>query len=425
MANKLNQKLRPTLHTIRSRESFHHGSKYFPPFSNLWLIDSRDITLSFINNVYIPGIQEYYPTALEEIRGIAEGAGIPLEDIVMLNARYDLGRSRDPFRRSKNVNGAVAVVHTTRIDIAPEDDDANECTSTYFSPKNTINGDAITAQNWDMSAHLYLADTILYLEVHPDPSENLPSMFLITEAGQLGRSGMNSAGLGVTANSLMSTDDYCPIPYRNANGDFVDVKIKPVLPMSLLRRKYLECSNFAEALLAVNNSPRHVSNNLTVSTSEGFAICLEITPDRIYKVFPDIDSGYLVHTNHFTHLGFQARSDVRDRYPGGSSWFRLQRYEMAIRPFRNQEISEDRIIAGFTDHLSFPESVCQHINPNPDTGSLKHLPGYPYKGPNATVACVVYNLTQRKVKTCKGPPCEGVFQEFHLDPAKQSKTVEN
>lgn len=262
----------------------------------------RNITQTFIQHVYIPGIKEYYPTALEEMLGIAEGAGVSLEDIVMLNARYDLGRSRDPFRRPKNASATADAIPTDRIDIAPEhDDDSNECSSAYFSPKNTANSDAITAQNWDMSAHLYLADTILYLEVHPDPSENLPSLFL-TEAGQMDRSGMNSAGLGVTANSLMSTDDYCPIPYRNADGEFVDVNIKPVLPMSLLRRKFLECTCLAEALIAVNNSPRHVSNNLTVSTCEGFALCLEITPDRIYKVFQDIDDQYLVHTNHFTHL---------------------------------------------------------------------------------------------------------------------------
>ena len=255
----------------------------------MWLIDSRDITLSFINNVYIPGIQEYYPTALEEIRGIAEGAGIPLEDIVMLNARYDLGRSRDPFRRSKNVNGAVAVVHTTRIDIAPEDDDANECTSTYFSPKNTINGDAITAQNWDMSAHLYNHDLCIYLEVHPDPSEDRPSMFCLTEAGQLIRTGMNSAGLAVTANSLLSSEDYVPISYTDIDGVFHDIAPKLVLPLTLARRIFLDYRLYSEGLVAINAIPRHVSGNLHVSTGEGFGMALEVSPNRIYKVYGNID----------------------------------------------------------------------------------------------------------------------------------------
>jgi hypothetical protein len=38
-------------------------------------------------------------------------------------------------------------------------------------------------------------DTAIYLEVHPDPSEGISGMFIVTEAGQLCRSGMNAAGL--------------------------------------------------------------------------------------------------------------------------------------------------------------------------------------------------------------------------------------
>jgi hypothetical protein len=79
---------------------------------------------------------------------------------------------------------------------------------------------------------------------------------------------MNSAGLGVTANSLTPTADYIPVPCTNVAGEFVDVKVKPVLLISLLRRNFLECLNYAEAIEAVNNCTRHVSNNLMVSTSD-------------------------------------------------------------------------------------------------------------------------------------------------------------
>ncbi|KFY64284.1 hypothetical protein V496_03356 [Pseudogymnoascus sp. VKM F-4515 (FW-2607)] len=181
------------------------------------------------------------------MQGIAEGSEVPPEDIIILNARYDLARVTNDFLPSKC--GALA------------EEQANECTRAVFVKENTTGGDVVCAQNWDMSARLWLNDTIIYLEVHPDPSEHKPSMFLLAEAGQLGRSGMNSFGMAVTANSLMSTDDYVPISHTTRTG-----------------------------LVAIDNFPRHVSNNLTVASADttGFGMCLEITPDRVYKLCSDV-----------------------------------------------------------------------------------------------------------------------------------------
>lgn len=104
----------------------------------------------------------------------------------MLNARYDLGRSRDPFRASNAAqsNGSnngpkapvpvIPVVPTAPNTAHTEEDVANECTSAYFGPMTNAEGDTITAQNWDMAAQLFLEDTIIYLEEHPDPSESAP-----------------------------------------------------------------------------------------------------------------------------------------------------------------------------------------------------------------------------------------------------------
>jgi isopenicillin-N N-acyltransferase-like protein len=370
-----------------------------------------DITSKIIHEVYIPAIKTYFPSGLEEMQGIADGAEVSLEDIIILNARYDLARITDDFLPPQRS--------------APSDDQANECTSAVFVKENTVSGDVICAQNWDMSSRLWLDDTIIYLEVHPDPSENKPSMFFVTEAGQLGRSGMNSVGMAVTANSLMSTDDYVPISHMTATGIFVPVEPKPVLPISLLRRMFLECSHLSEGLVAIDNFPRHVSNNLTISTSDstGYGMCLEITPDRVYKVYSDIDTAYIVHTNHFIHPGFQSRSDIRDRYPGGSSWFRHQQFTKGIHPYRRGQLDNSKIISAFSDHLSYPESVCCHPEENPVDSVISKFPGYPFRGSTATVACVLYNLSQSTITVCKGPPCQGVFTTFHLKGQPKQKIV--
>lgn len=359
---------------------------------------------NIINDVYIPAITEYYPSGLQEMRGIADGAEVSLESIVLLNARYDLARLGDE-------GGNQTFETDTNGNAIPRDDLANECTSAFFLKEATASGDVINAQNWDMSARLWLTDAVIYLEVHPDASENKPSMFFVTEAGQLGRSGMNSSGLGVTANSLMSTDDYTPLA---SSSNAQDTGIKLVLPISLLRRMILECDHLSEALTTAQNFPRHVSNNLTIATSDDFGMCLEITPDRVYKVYSNIDDHYLVHSNHFTHNGFESRKDVLDKYPGGSSWFRRQRFEQGIRRYNNAELSNDKIIDAFSDHLSYPESLCCHPEDDPVDAIIENLPGYPFRSSSATVACVLYNLTQKSITVCKGPPCQGTFQTFEL-----------
>ena len=343
-----------------------------------------------IKDIYIPNIEAHYPSGLEEMRGIADGANVSLEDIVLLNARYDLARLNEP-EPQPSTNGHA-------------DDSANECTSAFFLPGATCTGDVLNVQNWDMSARLWLTDAIIYLEIHPDPSEAKPSMFLVTEAGQLGRSGMNSLGIGVTANSLMSTEDYAP-KSRCASG--------PVMPISLLRRMVLESAHFSEICTAVYNFPRHVSNNLTVATAEGYGLCFEITPSRVYKVYGNTDDDYLIHSNHFTDTAFLARSDTSCRYPGGSSWFRRQRLEQTIRPYRNGLVSEEQLKKSLSDHLGFPEALCCHPDASPDA-IIGGLPGYPFRSASATVASVMYNLSQRSISVCKGPPCMGVFQKFKL-----------
>ncbi|KAK8212879.1 hypothetical protein M8818_003044 [Zalaria obscura] len=262
---------------------------------------------SIISDVYIPALKLYYPSGFEEMQGIADGSEVTLEDVVLLNSRYDLARLGD--------TPGIEPVSTDQ-GLPDGEDIANECTSAVLYHEATPTGEMITAQNWDMSARLWENDCILYLEVHPDPSENKPSMFLVTEAGQLGRSGMNSAGMGVTANSLMSTDDYIPVPYRDAHGTL--------------------------------------------------------------------------------HQKIRAHA-------------------------QKGQLSTERLIESLADHMSYPEALCVHPDRNPVDAVIEHLPGYPFRSNSATVACVIYNLTRKEIKVCKGPPCQGDFQTFKLEGPKGNK----
>lgn len=342
------------------------------------------------------------------MRGIADGAGVPLEEIVMLNARYDLGRCmyklKDGGRSPQNGS----------IPAPTEVDSADECTSGFFPAEATESRETYAVHNWDMSSHLYNQDLVIYLEVHPDPSENRPSMFILTEAGQLIRSGMNSAGLSVTANSLLATTDYVPISHIDQDGVYQEVEPKLVLPLSLARRVYLEYANYAEGITAINAFPRHVSGNLHASTADGFCLALECAPERAYKFYGNIDDNYVIHSNHFLSPEFQGRDDVNDRYAGGSSWYRARQAEKGVRKgARDGTLTPDSIKTAFSDHLAYPESLCNHPNTKQRNAPSAVLTGYTSKL-NMTVAFVIYNLSQRKITVCKGPPCQGVLQNFEL-----------
>lgn len=378
-----------------------------------------DDVVRYIHSIYIPALKQQFPSALEEMNGIAAGAGVSLEEIIMVNARYDLSRAPGGSRHRPKPGDkgeakipslsftpyAMRSVYTSRSATSESQfgDDMNECTSAAFLQPTTSEGNVITAQNWDISSYLYNEDLVILLEIHPDPSEEKPNLFVVTEAGQMGRSGMNSAGLGLCANALNSSNDYFP--------SLDDPNPTPALPISLLRRLYLESKSYPQAIQAVCNAPRYLSGNLLLTTAEGFTMDLELTPHEVFVVLPE-DEHLLIHSNHFLHpaMKTRARSDIFDTYPGGSSWYRNIRFRESIKPHIDKGINEGVLKRAFSDHLGFPQALCQHVDKSGGTG----LPGYPFKG-SMTIACVMYDLTRGLITTCKGTPCTGVFETYRLE----------
>lgn len=283
--------------------------------------------------MYLPGIEKYFPEALPELQGIADGAGVSLNEVMFLNARYDLARVRGsairPCPPKPEASSLATAVNNLadshqpaatslykdwkflnkQCDDAPavngepaDIEELQECTSAGFLAESMANGDVVLSQNWDMSANVYLKDTAVYLEIHPDPSEDLPVMFVMTEAGQLGRSGFNAAGLGVCASSLMSTEDYFPLDLTLQPG----IAQEPLLPMSLVRRQFLHNTNFANALVNIKNAPRHLSNSLIVGTADNFVMGIEVTPSTVHLKYPSGTDNFVVASNHFSSDAFHA-----------------------------------------------------------------------------------------------------------------------
>src|SRR5262245_46604067 len=211
----------------------------------------RDIVAGFV-----PKMDAFASDLVEEMRGIAAGADCAFEEVALVNCRTEviqIGERRAAARAVKD-----------------------GCTGVIVLPEASADGALIHAQNWDWKPEC--VDTAIVLRVRRDDG---PDYLTFTEAGGLARSGFNAVGLAITAN------------YLESDRDFRELGI----PLPLIRRRYLECAHLADGIKIVATTPKSISNNMMLSTAEGFGIDFECAPDEAFALYPQ--DGLIVHANHW------------------------------------------------------------------------------------------------------------------------------
>jgi len=129
---------------------------------------------------HLPVLESYHRGLYEELCGIAEGAGVTAEEIVVANHYTDL-RDLDP--------------DPSKWQPAPIGDG---CSVIYAE---TASG-KIVAQTWDMHATAIPYVMLLCVPESPDG----PAAKLLSVTGCLGMAGMNSSHVAIAINNLFSTD---------------------------------------------------------------------------------------------------------------------------------------------------------------------------------------------------------------------------
>jgi isopenicillin-N N-acyltransferase-like protein len=269
---------------------------------------------------FLPRIDAFDATYVPEMRGIATGANRPLEDIVLLNARTEILKLGPKAARARG---------------REVEDDPDGCTGVVAMPPVTADGKLIHAQNWDWKVDC--AATAVVLKI---TNENGPDILTFTEAGQLARSGLNSAGIAITANYLECERDYRQIG----------------VPLALIRRKVLQQPTLALAMRAAYCTPKSASNNIIISQAGGIAINFECAPDESFQVHPE--DGLIVHANHWTSpvaLG-KLRDTGIETTP--DSLYRDLRVRGLIAPHAGQ-VSLDTVKTALFDDYQSPWSVCR------------------------------------------------------------------
>ncbi|HTQ77025.1 MAG TPA: C45 family peptidase [Burkholderiales bacterium] len=197
-------------------------------------------------------------TLLQEIEGIAVGAGRAVDEILALNVRTEI--------------------------LPPSylAGDTGECTAIAVAATASATGGTLLAQNWDWIGAQ--RDSLVVLRVPPG---DLPGHLTLTEAGMLAKIGLNGAGFGVCLNILRSVHD---------NG-------KPGMPVHVLLRALLGCAGVAEAVALASRLAFGGSSNILCADRGGRAASLEFSP-RGLRVLRG-DGATLCHTNHFLHADTQ------------------------------------------------------------------------------------------------------------------------
>jgi isopenicillin-N N-acyltransferase-like protein len=310
-----------------------------------------------------PTIDRFDATYLEEMRGIAEGAGVAYESVVLLNARTEILKlaQRPADKR-----------------LMP-DEDPDGCTGVVAMPAITKDGRLIHAQNWDWKVEC--ADTAVVLKVR---REDGPDILTFTEAGALARSGFNAAGIAITANYLETDRDYRRLG----------------VPLALIRRKVLEQKQLAAAMRAVYATQKSAANNMIVSQANGVAIDFECAPDETFQVHPE--RGLIVHANHFQSP--VALSKLKDTGIANTpdSLYRDIRVRNLIEPHRGS-VTREIVKNALFDDFETPWSVCR-----PPRRNLSH-------NLSATVAMIVMEPMLGAMEVAMLPALNRTFTTYSLD----------
>ncbi|HTH28290.1 MAG TPA: C45 family peptidase [Sphingobium sp.] len=327
--------------------------------SKLTWQDIRDIT-----GKYEPTIAAFDADYIEEMRGIAEGAGVEYAAVLLLNARTELLKLAQRRQRGESM----------------PDEDPDGCTGVVVMPKASASGRLIHAQNWDWKAEC--AETAVILKVRRD---NGPDLITFTEAGVLARFGFNSVGISITGNYLE-----CERDYRQFG-----------VPLALIRRKVLEQTQLAVAMKAVYATIKSASNNIIVAHANGVAIDFECAPDETFQVLPE--RGLIVHANHFqspvalTKLLDKGIANMPD------SLYRDIRVRDLLEPHVGA-ITPDTVKDALFDDFEDPFSVCRPPRPS--------LSG---NNQSATVAMIVMEPDSGTMDVAMLPALNRTFSRYDLE----------
>ena len=263
--------------------------------------------------------ERYCPDTYEEFLGIAEGAGIPPERLLIGNGYTDF----------------VDVVTIGSADIC-------ECTHITAAGSATTDGLTLIGQTWDMS--FSAARHVVCIRRRPTGA---PATVGITTAGCLSLIGVNEAGIAIGNTNLQSTD------------------ARPGVMYLATINHALAATALDEAVERVTRSPRASGHFYYLGGPDGRMVGIETSATAHATLRPDA-SGLLTHANHYVDASMRA-------YEGGGapSINSVDRQGRARQQLdaAGGALDISAMQATLSDHEG-PNAICRHTEDPAGAGTL-------------------------------------------------------
>jgi len=253
---------------------------------------------------YLPFAEEQYPQYVDELRGIAEGANVPFDDIVTLNTMEAV---------------TTDALHLTR------------CTSMAVSDERTADGHVLAAHNEDWIPED--ENDVLIISARPDKE---PPFLSMTYGGLLPNVGFNAYGIAQLIDSVYPSDSRFGIP-------------RLVVARAVLASRRISGA-FGRTLV----QQRAAGYNHLLIHESGEIYSIEAS-SRKFEILYAHD-GYMVHTNHY--LDPQMKLVENNPEELLSSRVRYFRASRLIRQSEKHTIKSLQAIQ--KDHVNIPNSICNH-----------------------------------------------------------------
>lgn len=207
-------------------------------------------------NRFPAALDRWTPGLMDEIKGIAEGAGQPEREILAIQ----FGDEQWWFDQERKADAAAAAITAQ----------GKGCTAFGEAGDTTLVGQTMDIEPWSEGLQALL-------HVNEDDGSEA---FFFTFAGYLGLLGMNSHGVGICCNALLQLD-------HSDDGLPVAAVVRGVLA----RRDVDEAAAFVRQI-------KHASGQNYVIGSPGKVVSLECSGSSVATYTPDGGGARLWHTNH-------------------------------------------------------------------------------------------------------------------------------